>query len=94
MGNEGGESAMQRFVHKLTRKKEVGDSATELHRCLGVGDLIMMGIGGMVGSGIYFLIGETAKEQAGKLNVHFTVMTIVFLCPLISALLMNIHCLS
>ena len=68
MGNgEGGGSALQRFVHKLTRKKEVGDAgSTQLQRCLGVCDLIMMGIGGMVGSGIYFLVGQTAKQQAGK----------------------------
>lgn len=33
---------------------------------LGVFDLVFLGVGGMVGSGIYVLVGVAAKEQAGK----------------------------
>jgi len=39
---------------------------TNLHRCLGIVDLTVVGIGGMIGSGIYVMAGITAKEQAGR----------------------------
>jgi len=42
-------------------------SDTNLHRCLGIVDLIVVGVGGMIGSGIYVMTGITAKEQTGLL---------------------------
>jgi len=54
---------------------------TKLHRCLGIIDLIIIGIGSMVGSGIYVLTGITAKEQAGlyELILFFQLLTFHFI---------------
>jgi len=41
-------------------------SDTNLRRCLGITDLMVIGISGMIGSGIYVMIGIIAKEQSGK----------------------------
>ena len=59
---------MTGILQRLSRKKFVSDDAegTALHRCLSVWQLTLMGVGGMVGSGIYFLVGRAAKEQAGN----------------------------
>ena len=67
MSGGGRESKLGSLWRALSRKKDVneGDESTRLHRCLGVCELTLMGIGGMVGSGIYFLVGQTAKKQAG-----------------------------
>jgi len=51
---------------------------TNLHRCLGVVDLIIIGIGGMVGSGIYVITGITAKEQTGQFDFIFSVINFLF----------------
>lgn len=51
---------------------------TNLHRCLGVVDLIIIGIGGMVGSGIYVMTGITAKEQAGEFNFISSIIVFLF----------------
>uniref|UniRef100_A0A8C5DU55 Cationic amino acid transporter C-terminal domain-containing protein n=1 Tax=Gouania willdenowi TaxID=441366 RepID=A0A8C5DU55_GOUWI len=39
--------------------------ATSLKRCLSVLDLTLLGVGGMVGSGLYVLTGTVAKDTAG-----------------------------
>ncbi|MEQ2206924.1 hypothetical protein XENOCAPTIV_004820 [Xenoophorus captivus] len=39
--------------------------ATSLKRCLSTLDLTLMGVGGMVGSGLYVLTGTVAKDTAG-----------------------------
>ena len=59
--------AIRDVLERLSRKKFVSEAveSTALHRCLSVWQLTLMGIGGMVGSGIYFLVGKAAKEQAG-----------------------------
>ena len=49
-----------------TKSPDSVTADTNLHRCLGVTDLTIIGIGSMVGSGIYVMTGITAKEQAGK----------------------------
>jgi hypothetical protein len=41
---------------------------TSLHRCLGLFDLTFMGIGAMVGSGIYVMTGIAAKNSTGTLS--------------------------
>lgn len=58
---------------KLWRTKSA-DSVTpetSLLRCLGVRDLIVLGIGAMVGSGIYVMTGSAIRNQAGlPLSLH------------------------
>ncbi|XP_041855042.1 cationic amino acid transporter 4 [Melanotaenia boesemani] len=56
-----------RFCQRLNRLKTLdGDMmATSLKRCLSTLDLTLMGVGGMVGSGLYVLTGTVAKDKAG-----------------------------
>ncbi|XP_012710203.2 cationic amino acid transporter 4 [Fundulus heteroclitus] len=56
-----------RFCQRLNRLKTLdGDMmATSLKRCLSTLDLTLMGVGGMVGSGLYVLTGTVAKDTAG-----------------------------
>ncbi|XP_076126478.1 cationic amino acid transporter 4 [Alosa pseudoharengus] len=56
-----------RLCHRLTRLKtlQVDVMATSLKRCLTTLDLALLGVGGMVGSGLYVLTGTVAKETAG-----------------------------
>uniref|UniRef100_A0A3P9K2M1 Cationic amino acid transporter C-terminal domain-containing protein n=1 Tax=Oryzias latipes TaxID=8090 RepID=A0A3P9K2M1_ORYLA len=56
-----------RLCQKLNRLKTLdGDMmATSLKRCLSTLDLTLMGVGGMVGSGLYVLTGTVAKDTAG-----------------------------
>ena len=54
-------------VESMTRKKKLDSdlTKTELNRCLGISDLVMMGIGYMVGTGIFILTGEVVRNNAG-----------------------------
>ncbi|XP_028853023.1 cationic amino acid transporter 4 [Denticeps clupeoides] len=56
-----------RFCQKLNRLKTLEEDvmATSLKRCLSTADLALLGVGGMVGSGLYVLTGTVAKETAG-----------------------------
>uniref|UniRef100_A0A1A7WWP5 Solute carrier family 7 (Cationic amino acid transporter, y+ system), member 4 n=1 Tax=Iconisemion striatum TaxID=60296 RepID=A0A1A7WWP5_9TELE len=56
-----------RLCQKLNRLKTLdGDMmATSLKRCLSTLDLTLLGVGGMVGSGLYVLTGTVAKDTAG-----------------------------
>lgn len=56
-----------RLCQKLNRLKTFEDDmmATSLKRCLNTLDLTLMGVGGMVGSGLYVLTGTVAKDIAG-----------------------------
>ncbi|XP_047237540.1 cationic amino acid transporter 4 [Girardinichthys multiradiatus] len=56
-----------RLCQRLNRLKTLdGDMmATSLKRCLSTLDLTLMGLGGMVGSGLYVLTGTVAKDKAG-----------------------------
>lgn len=56
-----------RFCQKLNRLKTLDEDmmATSLKRCLSTLDLTLMGVGGMVGSGLYVLTGTVAKEMVG-----------------------------
>ncbi|XP_067251324.1 cationic amino acid transporter 4 isoform X4 [Chanodichthys erythropterus] len=60
-------SSMMRFCQKLNRLKTLEDDvmATSLKRCLSTVDLALLGVGGMVGSGLYVLTGTVAKDTAG-----------------------------
>ncbi|XP_063050210.1 cationic amino acid transporter 4 [Engraulis encrasicolus] len=59
--------ASLRLCHKLNRLKtlEADVMATSLKRCLSTADLTLLGVGGMVGSGLYVLTGTVAKDTAG-----------------------------
>ncbi|XP_067862180.1 cationic amino acid transporter 4 [Heptranchias perlo] len=60
-------NSLARFCQKLSRVKtlEADMMETVLNRCLSTVDLTMLGIGGMVGSGLYVLTGTVAKNVAG-----------------------------
>ncbi|KAM4810069.1 cationic amino acid transporter 4 [Rhinophrynus dorsalis] len=60
-------AALVRFCQKLNRVKTLEDDLmeTSLKRCLSTIDLTLLGVGGMVGSGLYVLTGTVAKEIAG-----------------------------
>ncbi|XP_078277507.1 cationic amino acid transporter 4 [Rhinoraja longicauda] len=59
--------SLARFCQRLTRVKTLEENVMEtaLNRCLSTFDLTMLGIGGMVGSGLYVLTGTVAKDLAG-----------------------------
>ncbi|XP_004442420.2 PREDICTED: cationic amino acid transporter 4-like isoform X2 [Ceratotherium simum simum] len=60
-------ASLVRFCQKLNRLKPLEESTmeTSLRRCLSTLDLTLLGVGGMVGSGLYVLTGTVAKELAG-----------------------------
>lgn len=62
---------MGTLLHKMVRMKPLESVTpdTSLRRCLGVCDLTVMGIGSMVGSGIYIMTGIATRDQAGQNSV-------------------------
>ncbi|KAL0979490.1 hypothetical protein UPYG_G00185800 [Umbra pygmaea] len=56
-----------RICHQLNRLKTLDDDlmVTSMKRCLSMVDLALLGVGGMVGSGLYVLTGTVAKDTAG-----------------------------
>ncbi|XP_054974695.1 cationic amino acid transporter 4 [Sorex araneus] len=60
-------AGLARLCHRLNRLKPLEESTmeTSLRRCLSTLDLTLLGVGGMVGSGLYVLTGTVAKEMAG-----------------------------
>ncbi|XP_071116247.1 cationic amino acid transporter 4-like [Haliotis cracherodii] len=60
-------SALQRFIGRITRTKTINDDfhETSLRRCLNTFDITMLGIGHMIGAGIYVLTGTVVHNKAG-----------------------------
>ncbi|XP_022666620.1 cationic amino acid transporter 4-like isoform X1 [Varroa destructor] len=58
---------MSTFIAKLTRKKHMEEDhmVTNLKRCLSTLDITLLGIGHMMGSGIYVLTPSVARQTAG-----------------------------
>ena len=55
----------------LTEPNPVAESYHELHRGLGPVSLIMIGIGSIIGAGIFVIAGTAAAEHAGPAVAHF-----------------------
>nr|XP_039271317.1 cationic amino acid transporter 4-like isoform X1 [Styela clava] len=55
------------FCRNINRRKSLDENllTTELRRCLGILDLTLLGISGMLGAGIYVLTGAVAKNTSG-----------------------------
>ncbi len=56
----------QRLFHTKNISSEVPESERPLKRVLGAVDLTMLGIGGIVGAGIFALVGEAAAGKDGR----------------------------
>ena len=54
-------------VDSMTRKKKLESDLmkTELNRCLGIYDVVCMGIGSIIGTGIFILTGTVVHNDAG-----------------------------
>ena len=71
----GTENRCQSMFNKLRRKKTLPADImkTPLKRCLNTFDLMLFGIGHMIGGGIYLLTGTVARQKAGP-GVVFSYM--------------------
>ncbi|XP_058387865.1 cationic amino acid transporter 4-like isoform X2 [Diceros bicornis minor] len=75
-------AGLVRFCQKLNRLKTVEETTreTSLRRHLTTLDLTLLGVGTMMGFGLYVLMGTVAKEMAGPaVVVSFTVAAVAFL---------------
>ncbi|QCR34248.1 amino acid permease [Lysinibacillus sp. SGAir0095] len=73
-------------MSNLFRKKQIGDllnkrEGTQLKQTLGAFDLIMLGVGAIVGTGIFILPGTVAATHAGPAIV-FSFIIAAFVCAL------------
>ena len=64
----------------IFRTKDFSLSKTEMHRHLKLWDLILLGIGAMVGTGIFTITGTAAATLAGPALVGALFCRICFLC--------------
>ena len=64
---------MASCLQRILRKKSAEDTSldTPLRRCYNTFDLTLIGIGSMVGSGIYVIIGHASKDVAGTNFVQY-----------------------
>ena len=68
----------------IFRTKDVSLGKTEMHRHLKLWDLILLGIGAMVGTGIFTITGTAAATLAGPALVVSIVISAI--CVSLSAL--------
>ncbi|WP_034258240.1 APC family permease [Altibacter lentus] len=59
-------------------------SKTSLERSLGFWDILMFGVGGIVGAGIYAIIGQAASLSGNMLWLSFTIAALVALLTALS----------
>ncbi|GMS83072.1 hypothetical protein PENTCL1PPCAC_5247, partial [Pristionchus entomophagus] len=66
MTNRAG-AVLRSFGSRLTRTKHIpkGDLTTNLRRCLNTFDITMIGVGHMIGAGIFVTTGEVMRNLAG-----------------------------
>ena len=59
--------SLQAFAEKLIRKKTLEDNLmeTQLKRCLNLFDVVLFGIGHMIGAGIFVVTGTVTRDVAG-----------------------------
>ncbi|BFZ22946.1 hypothetical protein BsWGS_25985 [Bradybaena similaris] len=62
---------IKRGISKITRVKTIPEDMQEtpLNRCLNTFDITLLGIGHMIGAGIYVLTGTVVREKAGPSTV-------------------------
>jgi basic amino acid/polyamine antiporter, APA family len=58
----------------------LSDSASELRRSLGVGDAVVIGLGSMVGAGIFAALGPAARAAGSGLLLGLAVAAVVAYC--------------
>ena len=71
----------------IFRTKDVSLRQTEMHRHLKLWDLILLGIGAMVGTGIFTITGTAAATLAGPSLVISIVISFSQNLPLVCLLL-------
>lgn len=54
---------------------DVNSSETNLHRTLGAGGLVLLGVGGVIGAGIFVLTGQAAANYAGPAIVYSFILS-------------------
>lgn len=81
---------MQRIAHRLVARKPLSEIARDSEesgykRTLGVWDLLSIGVGGIIGAGIFVLTGKAAAQNAGpgvviSYVIAGTISTLASLC--------------
>lgn len=67
------------FKDLFRKKIAIVENNKDLHRCLSAFDLVMLGIGCIIGTGIFVLTGIVAANQAGP-GVIFSFLIAGFAC--------------
>jgi APA family basic amino acid/polyamine antiporter len=69
------------MLKKLFRKKNINSKSDEkLNRCLTSFDLTLLGVGCIIGTGIFVLTGIAAANQAGPAVILSFLCRIIIIC--------------